>query len=306
VSTLFNVDPFDVDPFDVGNPAGAYDAFLPAARQRSARQRAWAPADGPLPALFVSHGAPPTLDDPVWLGQLHEWAQSLPKPRAILVASAHWERAPMAISATAAATPLYYDFGGFAPRYYTLPYPSPDSTDLAHLVVASMPDGVAVHQFTGRGLDHGAFIPLMAMDPLADVPVLQLSLPTLAPDALLSLGARFAHLREQGILVVGSGFMTHALRGIDWRRPSQLATFNADFDAWATDALGRGDYDALAGFAQAPGGRLAHPTVEHFAPIFFALGAAGGPSAGNHTAINGVAFCNSRRCLQFAGPGAGA
>ena len=110
-------------------PAGAYDDHLTRVLPQARDQRVWEPADGPLPSLFVSHGAPFTLDDPDWIGDLFTWAQSLPKPRAIVVVSAHWERSSAAISGAAAGTPLYYDFSGFHPRYKTLPYASPDATD---------------------------------------------------------------------------------------------------------------------------------------------------------------------------------
>ena len=120
------------DPWAQPTPAGAYDDLLVRALPLTHAQRRWEPADGPLPALFVSHGAPPTLDEPQWLQDLFAWAQSMPKPRAIVIVSAHWEDAPVAISSAAASTPLVYDFGGFHPRYYTLQYRTPDATALAH------------------------------------------------------------------------------------------------------------------------------------------------------------------------------
>ncbi len=123
----------------------------------------WEPSDGPLPSLFVSHGAPPTLDDPAWLRDLFDWGQKMPKPRGIVIVSAHWENAPLAISGSAPGTELYYDFGGFHPRYYSLQYRSPDATALAHQVAGTLADTTPLHQFVNRGLDHGAFIPMMAM-----------------------------------------------------------------------------------------------------------------------------------------------
>ncbi len=113
------------DPFNPKVPAGAYDALLADVLPQAREQRLWEPADGPLPSLFVSHGAPPTLDDADWLRDLYTWGQSMPKPRGIVIVSAHWENAPLAISASAAGTELYYDFGGFHPRYYELKYRSP-------------------------------------------------------------------------------------------------------------------------------------------------------------------------------------
>lgn len=287
------------DLLNPSTPAGAYDQFLPAARERARTRAQWTTGDGPLPALFVSHGAPPTLDDSAWLTRLFDWGQKLPTPRAILVISAHWENAPLSISSIAAGTPLFYDFGGFHQRYYTLPYATPDATDLARRVVGAFPD-TTIHHHTHRGLDHGAFIPLMAMYPLADVPVLQLSLPNLAPTALLDLGQRLKSLREEGVLIVGSGFMTHGMgRNFNPASPQQLLPFNADFDAWAADALARGDIDALADFrTKAPGAAHAHPSSEHFVPLLVTLGAATHPERSPITEIEGAVFGNSKRSIQ--------
>jgi 4,5-DOPA dioxygenase extradiol len=200
-------------------PAGAYDALLARVLPAARAQRTWQDSDGPLPALFVSHGAPPTLDDARWLDALFAWGQSMPKPRAIVVVSAHWESAPVAISAAAAGTPLYYDFGGFHPRYYTLPYATPDATALAARVAATLSGTTEVHQHADRGLDHGAFIPLMAMYPAADVPVIQVSMPSLDPAALLALGERLRPLREEGILLIGSGFSANDAALVGRRGP---------------------------------------------------------------------------------------
>ncbi len=120
-------------------PAGAYDDFRPGALLRARAQRDWTPADGPLPALYLSHGAPPLFDDGPWLRQLFEWAQALPRPKSILIISAHWEAAPLILSAPAAHTPLVYDFGGFHPRYYAMTYDTPDATALARRVAAPCP-----------------------------------------------------------------------------------------------------------------------------------------------------------------------
>ena len=103
---------------DPATPAGAFDELLVSSAPASRTQRNWQPADGPLPALYLSHGAPPLFDDAPWMRELFAWAQDLPKPKNILIISAHWESAPLALSASAARTPLVYDFGGFHPRYY--------------------------------------------------------------------------------------------------------------------------------------------------------------------------------------------
>ncbi len=282
-------------PFSRRTPAAAYDDLLARVLPRAREQRVWNPSDGPLPSLFVSHGAPFTLDDPQWLGDLFDWARSMPKPRAVVVVSAHWERAPAAISAAAAGTPLYYDFSGFHPRYKTLPYATPDATDLARRLKGLL-GRTPVHEFAARGLDHGAFIPLMAMYPAADVPVVQLSMPGLAPGALLGLGARLRPLREEGILVVGSGFMTHSFAV--FHRP-ELAAETAAFDAWVVDALARGDADALTDYRdKAPGAAVAHPTPDHFVPLLLTVGAADDPGSAV-SAIDRMVLGNSTRSVQL-------
>ncbi|PWI04512.1 dioxygenase [Streptomyces sp. NWU339] len=282
------------DPFNPAVPAGAYDDLLARVLPQARRQRPWEEADGPLPALFVSHGAPPTLDDPRWLDDLFTWAQSMPKPRAVVVVSAHWEDAPLALSSSAPGTPLYYDFGGFHPRYYTLKYPTPDASALARRMTATL-SRTTVHH-TGRGLDHGAFIPLMAMYPAADVPVVQLSMPSLDPRLLFALGQQLRSLREEGVLVIGSGFMTHSFAAM--RSPNAAAHTRA-FDEWAADALGRGDVDAVADYrTKAPGAAVSHPTAEHFVPLLLTLGAATTPDRPATTAIDGTRYGNSIRSVQ--------
>lgn len=282
-------------PFPSRTPAAAYDDLLARVLPKAREHRMWTPSDGPLPSLFVSHGAPFTLDDPQWLGDLFAWARSMPKPRAILVVSAHWEQAPVAISGAAAGTPLYYDFSGFHPRYKTLPYATPDATDLARRLTGLL-GRTPVHEFTDRGLDHGAFIPLMAMYPAADVPVVQVSMPSLAPGALLELGAALRPLRDEGVLVLGSGFMTHSFAV--FRRP-ELAAVTAAFDEWAVDALARGDVDALADYGhKAPGAAVAHPTADHFVPLLLTLGAADDPGSAV-SAIDRMVMGNSTRSVQL-------
>src|SRR3984885_1847616 len=138
--------------FDPLVPAGAYDSFVVDAAPRSAAQRRWEPSDGALPALYLGHGAPSLLDDAEWMAQLAAWTHTMPKPRAILIVSAHWEAAPLMLSAPAAHTPLVYDFGGFHPRYYTMAYDTPDASALARRVVGAMPGRELVHQHPSRGL----------------------------------------------------------------------------------------------------------------------------------------------------------
>jgi 4,5-DOPA dioxygenase extradiol len=282
---------------------GAFDAFLRDAAPASRERRAWTPADGPMPALYLSHGAPPLFDDPLWISELFAWAQALPKPTAILIVSAHWEAAPLSLSASAAGTPLVYDFGGFHPRYYKMTYATPDAGALAARVAAAMPDTEPVHQHASRGLDHGAWVPLKIMYPDADVPVLQLSMPTHDPARLLDIGARLRALREEGVLVIGSGFMTHGLPFLTREAFADniVPAWSADFDQWVAEALARGDVDTLAAYRdRAPGLPYAHPTVEHYTPLFVTLGAAAAADRPVTTAIEGYQFGLSKRSFQVA------
>ncbi|WP_328478280.1 dioxygenase [Actinoplanes sp. NBC_00393] len=253
-----------------------------------------------MPALFLSHGAPPLVDDPAWVAQLRDLAAGLPRPRAILVASAHWESAPLMLGATE-TVPLVYDFGGFAPRYYQVQYRAPGAPGLADRVAALMPDSETTAR-TNRGLDHGAYVPLTVMYPEADIPVLQMSLPTLEPDKLLDLGARLAPLRDEGVLIIGSGFTTHGLPFLrDWRPDAAAPGWSREFDAWAAEALARGAVDELADFrSRAPGMPYAHPTIEHFAPMFLTLGASGDPEAAPSQPIDGFWMGLAKRSFQTA------
>jgi 4,5-DOPA dioxygenase extradiol len=251
-----------------------------------------------MPALFLSHGAPPLVDNPVWVSQLKDLAAGLPRPKAILMASAHWESAPLMLGATE-TVPLVYDFGGFPQRYYQVQYRAPGAPELADRIAKLMPDTEPVAR-TDRGLDHGAYVPLTVMYPEADVPVLQMSLPTLEPDRLLELGRRLRPLRDEAVLIVGSGFTTHGLPFLrDWREEAPAPGWSAEFDAWAAETLARGAVDELAEFrTRAPGMPYAHPTIEHFAPMFLTLGASGDPEQAPDQPIDGFWMGLAKRSFQ--------
>jgi 4,5-DOPA dioxygenase extradiol len=268
------------------------------AAQRVAQRAAAGLEPGRMPAIYLGHGAPPLVDDPLWVVQLEAWARALPRPRAVLMVSAHWESAPLTIGATRDGVPLIYDFGGFPERYYRARYPAPGSPWLASRVRALLPSGEPVTEDGERGLDHGAYVPLTVMYPDADVPVLQVSMPTLDPARLLLIGAALRPLRDEGVLIVGSGFLTHGLPFLrDYRFDAPPPGWSSEFDLWAGEALDRGDVDALAAFSRAPGARYAHPTTEHFAPLFVTLGAADGP-APPVTTITGYWLGLAKRSVQ--------
>jgi len=256
---------------------------------------------GRMPALYLGHGAPTLMDDPLWPAELAAWAASLPRPRAILIVSAHWEEAPLTIGATT-TVPLVYDFWGFPAHYYQVTYPAPGAPELAERVRRLLPGLTPTADDPTRGLDHGAYIPLLAMYPRADVPVLQVSMPSEDPRVLLEVGRRLAPLRDEGVLIVGSGFLTHSfaavrqhLRG-DPVPPSGIR----EFDAWAAEALERQDLDALLDYRQrAPALGEAHPTVDHFVPLFVTLGASLDADLAAHTRIQGYWLSNSKRSVEF-------
>ncbi len=225
-----------------------------------------------MPTIFVAHGAPILLDDTQWMAELLAWATAMPKPKSILMVSAHWEQRPVTLGATE-TVPLVYDFYGFPQQYYQTQYPAPGAPELATAVRELLSNQhIAFTESPKRGLDHGAYVPLVAMYPDAELPVLQLSMPQLNAQELRKLGQVLAPLRDDGVLVVGSGFLTHNMRYAfrpgtpDWAR---------EFDDWAQGALTRFDLDALVDFqTRAPAANIALPTWEHYAPLLVAAGAA--------------------------------
>jgi 4,5-DOPA dioxygenase extradiol len=261
--------------------------------------------DDRQPVLYLSHGAPPLADDPVWTAQLADWSSRFGKPRDVLMVSAHWEEAPLSLSATSGNVPLVYDFWGFPQRYYDVTYAAPGAPELAASVERLVTTGeTPVHRDETRGLDHGAYVPLVEMYPDADVPVLQMSMPTLDPRTLFDLGRRLAPLRDEGTLIVGSGFTTHNLR---WFNPSagpdeEPPSASSEFDQWAAEALQRKDIDAILDFEhKAPAAHEAHPRTEHWAPLYVSLGAAHeSGSLDNESVIDGFWYGLSKRSWQFA------
>jgi 4,5-DOPA dioxygenase extradiol len=250
-----------------------------------------------MPALYLSHGAPPLADDALWTRQLADWARELPKPKSVLMVSAHWESAPLALGATS-TVPLTYDFWGFEDRYYQVRYPAPGAPELAADVRKLLrAAGTPVEDIPDRGLDHGAYVPLVEMYPDADVPVLQVSMPTLDPQGLYDVGRKLAPLRDEGVLIVGSGFFTHNLRALS--PDGRVLPVMAEFDQWGSEALAHGDLDALLDFEhRAPAAHQAHPRTEHFAPLFVTLGAAGGDLGLARTVIDGFWLGLAKRSIQ--------
>lgn len=225
------------------------------------------------PVIFAAHGAPILLDDAQWMSELTTWARTMPRPTSVLMISAHWEERPTTLGATQ-TVPLLYDFGGFAEKYYQTRYPAPGAPELAARVRALLSGrNIPVADDPRRGLDHGAYVPLVAMYPDADIPILQISMPSLEPKELFALGEVMAPLRDEGVLIFGSGFLTHNMRYAF--RPG-IPTWAREFDEWAKSALERFDVDALLNFnTRAPASQTALPTWEHYAPVLVAAGAVG-------------------------------
>ena len=233
----------------------------------------------PLPTLFVSHGSPMTAIEPgaerdAWVAL----AAALPRPRAILIASAHWETELPMLTGNARPQTMH-DFGGFPDALYRLAYPAPGAPDVAAQAVALLKRNRITAAIDGcRGLDHGAWVPLMHMYPNADIPVVQLSVqPARGAAHHLALGRAIAPLSREGVLVVGSGHATHNLR--DWmmqmHRPSELP-YVGEFADWLAERLEAHDDASLAAWReQGPEAARAHPTDEHFLPLLVAYGAAG-------------------------------
>ena len=265
-----------------------------------------------MPSLFIPHGGGPSF---FMTGERKNQYQAtedflssiqymLPaKPEAILIITAHWEtRIP---SFTGGAKPeLIYDYYGFPPETYELKYPAPGQPALAQRAAQLIKQaGLPAEVDADYGWDHGVFIPLKVMYPEANVPVVAMSLhESLNPELHSHLGRALAPLRDEGVLIVGSGFMTHGLPFLrDWSIDAKAPGWSSDFDQWAADAISRGDVDMLASYKDlAPAVNYAHPTVEHFTPLFVTLGAASEPDAIPETLIEGFWMGLSKRSLLVA------
>lgn len=233
-----------------------------------------------LPSLFVSHGAPTFALRPGTAGAaLAAVGARLPRPRAVLVLSPHWQTADLRVG-TSAQPPTIHDFHGFEAALYELRYPASGHPGLAGRACGLLgAAGWAVQADEVRGLDHGAWVPLLHLFPGADVPVFQVSLP-LALDAAAAwrLGQTLAPLRDEGVLVVGSGSLTHNLADFRHSRGADQP-YVREFSAWVARAIAAGAHDDLLhALERAPAALRAHPTAEHFWPLLVAAaaGAAGG------------------------------
>ena len=232
-----------------------------------------------LPTLFLSHGSPMHAINAGAAGDV--WAalaKQLPQPKAVLMVTAHWDTNLPMFSGNAKPS-MIYDFGGFPDALFKISYPAPGAPDIAAKAQALLKTAGITASIDGcRGLDHGTWVPLLKMYPNADVPIVQLSVQSLMnPRHHFDVGRALTPLTKEGVLIVGSGHLTHNLR--DWmmmRGHTAHAPYAQKFQSWVFDRLAANDIDSLSRYREvAPDAMRAHPTEEHFLPLFVALGAAG-------------------------------
>jgi 4,5-DOPA dioxygenase extradiol len=240
-----------------------------------------------LPSLFVSHGAPTFALEPGLAGpQLTALAGALPLPEAVLVVSPHWMTPSPRVGLTALPQTIH-DFGGFDPALYRIGYPAPGHPCLAHKAVETLnAAGWTAQADEKRGLDHGAWVPMLYLFPQADVPVFQVSLPSrLDAASAWAFGEALAPLADDGVLIVGSGSLTHNLAEFRGHHGADEA-YAAEFAAWVREAVSTGDGARLRRtLAEAPHAARAHPTTEHFWPLLVAAGA--GPAQSGAKVLDG-------------------
>ena len=229
------------------------------------------------PSLFISHGSPMFALEPGLLGpNLARLGAALDDVRAIVVVSPHWSTTGVRVT-TAPTLETIHDFGGFPATLYALQYPARGEPELASRIVALLAEaGLDAAPDTRRGLDHGAWVPLRHLRPDADIPVVQVSLPRdIDAAGALRLGAALKPLRDQGVLLIGSGSLTHTL--YEFRQHGADPEYAQQFADWVGEAVSDGDVEALVHYRKrAPHAARAHPTEEHYLPLLVALGACDG------------------------------
>ncbi len=233
------------------------------------------PASAPMPVLFLGHGSPMNaLADNAYTHRLRALGQRLPKPRGILCISAHWVTDGTFVTRMAKPKTIH-DFSGFPPELFAVQYPAPGSPEIADLICATASDAAIQADEKTWGLDHGTWSVLRHMYPDADVPVLQLSIDGTRPDQdHFKIGQALKPLRDQGILIVGSGNIVHNLRLIDWNAAAPAFPWAIEFDAWVAARLANKDFKPLYHkVLHSDAARLSIPTPEHYRPLLYTLGA---------------------------------
>lgn len=228
-----------------------------------------------LPGLFISHGSPMLALEPEQIGPaLHRLSINLPQPKAIVVMSAHWESDTLEVS-TATRPETWHDFRGFPKELYQIRYPAAGEPELAERIIHLLQEAhLDAHANAIRPRDHGVWMPLLHLYPDADVPVVQISLPMkMTAQQIYQVGQVLAPLRDEQILLVGSGSITHNLAELSWADESaETPEWASTFRNWVVNHLANDDFDAVLAWQDAPYVRRNHPTLEHLAPLFFAMG----------------------------------
>lgn len=228
-----------------------------------------------LPGLFISHGSPMLALEPEQIGPaLHRLAINLPRPKAIVVMSAHWESDTLEVS-TATRPETWHDFRGFPPELYQIRYPAAGEPQLAERIIQRLQDAhLDTHANALRPRDHGVWMPLLHLYPEVDIPVVQISLPMkMSAQQIYQTGQILAPLREEQILLIGSGSITHNLAELSWSDDhAPTPEWASSFRNWVVNHLANDDFPAVLDWHNAPNVRRNHPTLEHLAPLFFAMG----------------------------------
>lgn len=229
-----------------------------------------------FPALFISHGAAAEAmaEDP-FIDSLRELGVRLPQPRAILIISGHWWEPGASLVTTAQRPPTIHDFGGYPPEFYRLRYPATGDPELARRIVEMLrAGGEEADVDDERGFDHGVWVPLRALYPRADIPVVQLSIPAMrSPRELAAIGAMLRPLRREQVLIIGSGGAVHNLARRSFNKEAPVMEWARKFNEWLKGRLVATDSDAILDYGQkGPNALMAVPTPDHFDPIFYVLG----------------------------------
>ena len=229
-----------------------------------------------LPGLFISHGSPMLALNPEQVGPaLERLGFNLPTPQAIIVMSAHWESNALEVS-SAVRPETWHDFRGFPRELYDIRYPTPGQPELAEEILHLLAESsFTAHANSTRPRDHGVWMPLLHMYPSAEIPVVEISLPmNMSAEEIYKIGQAIAPLREKQILIIGSGSITHNLRELSWHgEDANVPEWASTFKNYVVNKLSHNDYDAVLDWQNIPYVQRNHPTLEHFAPLFFAMGA---------------------------------
>lgn len=254
-----------------------------------------------MQSLFLAHGSPMNaIEDKEYTRFLADFGKTL-QPKAIVIFTAHWESEVLTISSSEQTYETIYDFYGFPDELYQIKYPAKGSSQLAHIIEASLVNqGIPVKKDTSRGLDHGSWTLLHRLFPKADVPVVQISVnPFLHPEKQYEIGKALRGLGEENILVIGSGVTVHNLRMVNWGQ-TKPESWAVEFDDWLIDKLEKADFPSLFEYEKlAPNAKIAVPRPEHFVPLFIAMGSVESLSNTKVIFRNYEYGTLSNLCLQF-------